>query len=86
MANSASVYIHFAGAGIVDPEKCASDRIAERAINVKLTYIDVIRITEALDYLAAELRSKRFPAGGLDELQGRLEEKLLEAEAGAMDG
>ena len=85
MANSASVYIHFAGSGIVDPEKRTPDRITERAINVKLTYIDIIRITEALDYLAAELRSKRFPAGDLDELQGRLEEKLMEAEEGAMD-
>ena len=69
----------------MDPEKRTPDRITERAINVKLTYIDIIRITEALDYLAAELRSKCFPAGDLDELQGRLEEKLMEAEEGAMD-
>ena len=81
MANSASVYIHFSGTGIGCPEECAVDRLKGRTIDINLTYADVVRITEALDYLAAELRGMRFPAGDLDELQARLEERLLEAEA-----
>lgn len=89
---SASIYIHFNGSEeearkiLMDIRGSKQEELDESIysdVDLTLSFSDLIRISEALDYLAAELRKQHFPAGDLDELQERIEKALefMEAEA-----
>lgn len=72
---SVSVYIHTDGIDLgqgYETESAARD--------VRLSYADMIRLTEALEYLEGELNTLRFPTGDLVELRERLEREIDDIE------